>query len=380
MIHPLAALLPTAAALAAVLVARRGVSPRAAGSALVRRLRALYTLTALLLGLRLAGKGLEHGFFSVVEMMVAAWLPLAGLRLVEEMLRRHAPRPLKLLVLGGGLAFSLVALLLGALWSEAALLLLAGFQALATAGMIVLLLSARPCLSPGERQTADTFLLALLLTIPLAASDFQGLLPDLPLRGGAFAVLILVLATSRLARGDGAPLWLLADLALCLGGGAVAAAIAATILPTAASPDLWLAAAGGFLVAALALLVERFALIRLETTRLVRALARADGGRDGLLRAHPLLASAEIVDERLLDTYPTDAVRALAAARVVGENWGEGEARNAARDLLDATGATHLLRLSENPPRFLAVSAGGLAGPSLHDELTVAAMLIESRP
>lgn len=380
MIHPLAALLPTAAALAAVLVARRGVSPRAAGSALARRLRALYTLTALLLGLRLAGTALGHGFFSVVEMMVAAWLPLAGLRLVEEMLRRHAPRPLKLLVLGGGLAFSLVALVLGALWSEAALLLLAGFQALATAGMIVLLLSARPGLSPGERQTADTFLLALLLTIPLAASDFQGLLPDLPLRGGAFAVLILVLATSRLARGDGAPLWLLADLALCLGGGAVAAAIAATILPTAASPDLWLAAAGGFLVAALALLVERFALIRLETTRLVRALARADGGRDGLLRAHPLLSSAEIVDERLLDTYPTDAVRALAAARVVGENWGEGEARNAARDLLDATGATHLLRLSENPPRFLAVSAGGLAGPSLHDELTVAAMLIESRP
>jgi len=104
---------------------------------------------------------------------------------------------------------------------------------------------------------------------------------------------------------------------------------------------------------------------------------RPEDGVDGLLRSHPLLSSARIVDDGLLADYPADAIRALTRFRVIGGDLGNTEARDAARDLLDATAATHLLRLSADPPRFLAVSAGGLSGDSINDELTLTATLIE---
>ena len=44
-------------------------------------------------------------------------------------------------------------------------------------------------------------------------------------------------------------------------------------------------------------------------------------------------------------------------------------------DLLDATAATHLLRLSTSPPGFLAVSAGALAGDSIVAELDLVSRL-----
>lgn len=249
--------------------------------------------------------------------------------------------------------------------------------------MVILLFQSRGDLPLAERRTADTFLLALLLTIPLALTDFQALLPDAPVRGGAFAALILVLATSRLVRGDGSPVWLLADLAVCLGGAALAAA--AVSLSALLTPDtriVSIAAATGFLITALALLIERFSSLRLEEGSLIRALARstADGGVEGLLRSHPLLASARIIDATTLADYPPAAVKALARSRVIGDDLNDAEARDAARDLLAASAATHLLRLSADPPRFLAISAGGLAGPALADELAVTAMLIERQP
>jgi hypothetical protein len=65
------------------------------------------------------------------------------------------------------------------------------------------------------------------------------------------------------------------------------------------------------------------------------------------------------------------------AFRVVSASTGDAETRDAARDLLDAFAATHLVRLSRTPPRLLAVAAGSLTAPALDDELALAARLIE---
>ena len=56
-----------------------------------------------------------------------------------------------------------------------------------------------------------------------------------------------------------------------------------------------------------------------------------------------------MVEADMLAVYPPAEVDALLARRVVTRSGGD-----AARDLLDATAATHLLRLSNSPPRLLA--------------------------
>lgn len=374
--------LSTAVALAAVLVARHGVAPAADRSPVAARLRTLYTLIGTLLALRLLNGWLHSAVLTAALMLTAAWLPLAALLLVEQLRRRHAPRLIKLGTLGGALFFTAVALSVGIVWPRTALEGLAAFQAVVTLAMAALLLMSRSDVNRAEKRTSDTFLLALLLVVPLFLTDFPVLFPETPVRGGAFAALILVLATSGLIRGDGSPAWLIADIATCLAGAGLAT-IGAVLL-AAETPDQYtfvVPAAVGFMVACLTLLIERFARIRADSRRLIGAIARAplSDGVDGLLRSHPLLSSGRLVSAEMLADYPAGIVQTLARSHVISDDSGDDDAREAARDLLEATAATHLLRLSAEPPQFLAVSAGGLAGETLSDELAVAAMLIERR-
>ena len=111
---------------------------------------------------------------------------------------------------------------------------------------------------------------------------------------------------------------------------------------------------------------------------LIAALARApDRDTAALIAAHPLLASARVLGPSELAAYPAASIARLLEHAVVSASTGEREARDAARDLLDAHAATHLVRLSRDPPRLLAVAAGSLAAPALDDELALAARLIE---
>ena len=367
----------TGIALLAVLVARAGVARAAARSAVAARLRTLYTLLAALLALRLLAALVPDTAIAVPVMLVASWLPMAGLRLVEELRRRHAPRELKLVALGGALAFTAMALTVGIVWSTGALLALAAYQAAMLAAMAVLLASGASDLAPAERLTAATFLLALLFAIPLAASDFAALLPHATVRGGAFAVLILVLATSRLATRGGTPALLLRDLAACAAASGAIVLVAVAAVPHLSGDAAASLAAGGAALAALLLLVERFAADRAGPSGLIAALARAPGTDPAtIIAAHPLLATGRMVGDDELAGYPANSLAQLAEHRVISADIGDGDAKEAARDLLDAAAATHLLRISRTPPRFLAIAAGGLAAPALDDELAVAARLI----
>lgn len=363
----------TGIALVAVLIARVPAAEAAARSAVAGRLRSLYTLTAMLLALRLLTPVVAATPLVVTLMIVAAWLPFAALRLVEELCRRHARRVVKLLALGGGVAFSVVAVTLGVVWSAHALLALAAWQAAMLTLMIVQMARARHDLRRAERQTLDSFLLALLLTIPLALSDFTALLPDAPVRGGAIAVLVIVLGSSRLTDDRGTPLGLLADLAVALGAGGMVVLIAQAVMPEA----LQLAVAGSAL-AALLLLVERTRGRAAAGSGLTAALARVPGDDlANILSAHPLLEGAQLLEEDRLAAYPPSSIARLLDHRIVGADLADAETRDAARELLAATQATHLIRVSRAPPRLLAVAAGGLAGRGLDDELALAARLIE---
>ncbi|MFL9841685.1 hypothetical protein ABS767_11985 [Sphingomonas sp. ST-64] len=329
----------------------------------------LLGLLALLAARLLAWSG--NAIAAVPLLLIASWLPLLALRVAEQIVRRHAAVAVKWLMLGGGLLFTVITLIFGAAWSGRVLTALAAFQAVAIMCTVVHLLRARE-VSPGERHLAQVFAAALALAIPLTATDFQGI-AHLPVRGGAFAVLLLVLATSR-AVSDTASLGsLIIDLLVLSGAGAVIGGSAALVLGRSDPSQLWQIGAIGAATAAVALIAQRRGEARLilrARPSLARAIAALPERPDQatLLSAHPLLASGRMVEGDMLHAYSSAEIAAWLAQRVVTRSAGD-----AARDLLDATAATHLLRLSTSPPRFLAVSAGALAGDDIGAELDLVA-------
>ncbi len=372
----------TAIGLIAALLARVGVADAARGGGVAGHLARLMTLIALLLALRLFGLALPSPAVVAATMILAAWLPLFTLRLSEELVRRHAPRWLKLLALGGAGAFSLLAATFGLVWTGPAITALALFQAAVMVAILAHLARQRAAVSLAERRAADMLTLSFALGVPLLATDFVWAFPDLPFRGGPFAALIFVLACSRLAAGGTSrPLRLLGDLAVMAGAGGLAAlACRLAEAPPAVTPGLAAIAAAS---AALVLLAERFADPAPRAESLLVPVARSAPDEAAILAAHPLLAGGVPLDAGVLTDLPEDLLAALAARPVVTARSGaQGDDRlaGAAQELLGRYGASHLLRLSQNPPRFLAVSGGALNQERLTDELTIVARLLERTP
>jgi hypothetical protein len=371
----------TAIGLLAALVARAGVAEAARGRGVAGALARLLTLIALLLALRLAGLALPSPLIVAATMVVAAWLPLITLRLTEELVRRHAPRWLKLLALAGAGGFSLLAVTFGLVWTGPALIALALFQAAVVVAILLHLLRQRGTVSLAERRAADMLALAFALALPLLATDFAFAFPDLPFRGGPFAALVFVLACSRLAGTASRPLALLGDLALVAGAGGLTALGAGL---AAAPPALaWPLAATASAAAALVLLAERFADAPARGEGLLLPIARAAPDEAAILAAHPLLANAVPVTAEALADLPEDLVTALAARAVVtaARDPASETLTGAARELLARYGASHLLRLAPAPgPRFLAISGGALDEARLTQELTIVARLLERVP
>ncbi|MFM9863620.1 MAG: hypothetical protein ACKVRO_08435 [Micropepsaceae bacterium] len=369
-----------AVSLAALLIARHGLASLSTRSAVAARLRQLYAIVAALFALRLFAFYFGSSLVVVLTMIVAAWLPFVGLRLTEDLVRRHAPRLVKIGVLAGGIAFTVIAVTLGLVWSAQALLGLALFQALALATMVVHLMRHRSDIAPSERSTADTFLLLLVVTIPLALSDFQQLAPGLPVRGGAFAALLFALTTTRLAWGEGTRLGLAADILVILAAALIGGFAGTTMLSIPATAAIQLGALCGTL-AALALIVERGLREPARQSGIVAAVAALPGSADtsAILAAHPLLAGSRILGPVELAGYPPESLSRLRQFRVIREGLGDSDVRDAAADILAATASTHLVRLGAEPPSFLAVAAGGLAGAALDNELDLIARLLEKR-
>jgi hypothetical protein len=370
----------TAIGMLAALVARAGVAAAARSGGVAGHLRRLLTLIALLLALRLLNSALPSPVFVACTMVVAAWLPLATLRLAEELVRRHAARWLKLTALAGAGAFSVLAVTFGLVWTGPAVIALALFQAVVMAAVLLHLLAERGRVSLAERRAADMLALAFALAMPLLATDFERLFPGLPFRGGPFAALVFVLACSRLAGAASRPLRLLGDIAIAGGAGGIVA-LGAWLLAAPAPLALGLTAAASA-AAALALLAERFADPASRDDGLLRQVSRAAPEEAAILAAHPLLASGVPLTPAALADLPDDLVGALALQPVVCASGATGNATldGAARELLGRYGASHLLRLSQSPPRFLAVSGGALDADRLTGELTIIARLLERAP
>ena len=297
---------------------------------------------------------------------LASATPLVSLIVAEGLLRRHAPRGLKLALVSAPLVvFGTKLLPFVPILVPMALLLatvLGGFIAIA----VLLWNRGVDSLTVAENTTIRRVLIAVLLLAPLIVTDFRFFWPDIPVRLGALGALVLL----HVGLGVGTFHASLLDRLLIV---AVYAAVATlfTIGYVSISP-----AAGGFdqmmraeatAVAGL-LFAGLFAEsqgARSERMRSSLPLADATTPEDYLRRlsSHPLLGDARILPNSGLDQVDHPQFRALLrqhrTLRISAAPWGRAatdEGVERVLSLMMAHDATHLALITESPVRVLAVS------------------------
>ena len=368
------------------LICALGSMPQAAkASMLDQRLKGLYAWTALFLGARQLFWLWPSAFLVFVIMAAAAWMPLFILLLVEQLLRRHAPRHLKWSALGCGIVFTVVAMLAGADWPRPALTAFAGAMSLVL--LLTLLFIARNRrrdLSGAETRMADSVALALIVCVPASVSEFHGLWPQLPVALGMPGLLLFIVMSAALATGIGSPLRFLIDLAALALTAAAITLSTHWLSPALGEADLIRLATNVLCVSAVVLILYRLNESRrlsLRRRTVVDALAVLPDGADAdaLIAAHPLTAAGTVLDDRYLGLYGDDIRAALARQPVITRaTFSDTDTASAAQNLLDEHGATHLVRLGRAPLRLLALASGAIGDTrALEAELTLLSRLVE---
>lgn len=381
--------LVNAIAVAGLVCALVAVPQGPKASPLDKRLATLYVGLLIFLALRQAFWAFGLAWLVPPIMSAGAWLPLLVLLLVEELLRRHAPRALKWLTLAGGAGFTVAAFALGRRWPVEPLIAFAAFLALALLAVVFFIVrERRHDLTAAETRMADSVALALLLCVPLTLTEFRSLTPELPVTLGYMGILLFTVMTSALASGIGSPLRFGFDMLGLAVAGVVVAACARWLIPTLSLPDLVRLCVVVISVNAVILMVSRLNQARLlgrrrkSITATLAALSDP-AGEDAMIGAHPVTAGGRIVNEAGLALYGADTLAALAAHRVLSRaSRVDGDTASAVQNLLDEYGATHLVRLSPSPLRLLALASGSIGGADpIEAELALLSRLVEgTRP
>ncbi|HEV3052358.1 MAG TPA: hypothetical protein VGX50_18750 [Longimicrobium sp.] len=309
----------------------------------------------------------------------ATLLPLAMTLFVEGLLRRHLPRPAKLLAAGSSAFF--FAMNLGP--SSMRELLLFRVFAGVLVGMMALLgyfllARRRDTLSPAENRLVSGCLLAVLASLPMAASDFRLELGFPPQRWGAVGVLLFVYTLVHLARLPEHVGWRLRELGWLALQALLLSGMGAFLSPrpmTVWAHALPLAAAVVLLFAIWERLRNAGTVQRQE--RLLRWLARAPAGsRDALvrwLRHYPLTQQHLLLGPEELRAYEAESLSALfgrsrtcsgAHFRQIGPGAPRRaqEAAEQMADILERYEMTHACLLSTHPLHLLLVNLPEMGG------------------
>lgn len=279
------------------------------------------------------------------------------------------PAALKWIAGGGTAGFTVLALVLGAFWPVVLMAGIAGFQLLVL-GWLGALIVRRPAgdLAPAEGATLDSLAVVIAVALPLLGTDFRFLIPDLPVRLGALAILVFVVAAVRLVTTGGRPTALAADL-LVLTGGAALVTGGAAIAGVGDATGLVRIAAVAFSVGALLVCALRLGNVRREAGRqasLVSALAGLphDAPARDVLGRHPDLAAGHVVASGGFGLYDEAALaRILRAHPVTGSATPlDADDRQMIDDLLGVHAASHVVLCRDAPLQVLSVSMGALGG------------------
>lgn len=351
-------------------VAMLALFRRDARSPLTVRFVIALGVVALLFLVRSAAWVTGSSLLDDLSVIPAAAIPFGALIVTEGMLRRHAPRVIKLVVIIGAIVLGLGgALGLGHFDTPYAIALalfqLGGFAACA----VLLATRDRASLMASENRGIERMTIGAIIVLPFIVTDFAALMPDMPVRLGALGALLVVTAvliagSSAEARWHGVLLTMLR-----LGSSVLLGLAAAFVAPDADAAQIVrfcaVAVAG---VLTIGLMTDTLrAYLESRTPGMLSSVAVSSATtRDQLiaeLLRHPLFESALRLREDDLATYDPPLLRnRLATHRVLRRSdapWGHPPADPAVErlvSLLAAGNATHLVVLSSDPVDILVLA------------------------
>lgn len=360
----LANLFAAGGALAVASEARR-VDPH---GPLTWRVVALLRVVAALFLVRVPAWLTGNSALTAIEYVLASVTPLCSLIVAEGLLRRHAPNWLKVALVVTPVAFALALTMpLPDVLGHALLpvAVLGGYCAVSA----LLWLRDAGSLTAAENMTIRRLLLALAVLVPLMMTDFRLLWPYVHVRLGAVGALLvfyLALGSGNLhvpVRARVLTLGIFLVIATLLG-------IDSSAAGQDGSDELVRATATGFSGLVFAALFSEARGASLERSRPAAPIAAATtvDAFTERLAAHPLLGASRVLSDATLDDVRHPSfVNLLADTRVLRRSlrpWrrpptDDGVER--AVSLMTAYDATHLVLLTAEPLRVMAVQLPGIA-------------------
>jgi hypothetical protein len=369
---------------------------RAPRAPLTKRLLLMLGVVALLFFTRGVAWWTENVWLDRLSLIPGASIPLCALIVTEGILRRHAPRAVKIVAVAGavllglGGAFGLEghhATLYSILLS---LFQLAGFATCAW----LLAMRDRTTLLASENRSIGRLAVGALIVIPFIITDFHVLAPNIPVRLGALGALLAVTAVLIAGGGSETRRQGILMTALRLSSSALLGAAAACV-----SSDVDLAQIVRFCAIAISgvltigLMTDTLrAYFESQVPGVLNSVAVSGAQtRDQLiteLARHPLFESARRYRESELADYDPALLRDfLAIRRVVRRSeapWGlaaSDPAVERAMSLMKANNATHVIILSHQPVDVLVLAVPVIsADPATETALALVRRLLALTP
>jgi hypothetical protein len=368
---------------------------RDARSPLTRRLLLALGVIATLFFVRGAAWWSGNASLDRISLIPAALIPLGALIVTEGILRRHAPRQVKIVIVLGGIGLGLGGALGLERFATLYFVLLSLFQlaGFATCGWL-LAMRDRTTLMASENRSIGRLAVGALIVIPFIATDFQVLAPDIPVRLGALGALLVV--TAILIAGGGAETRRQALLmtALRLSSSALLGAVAAFVSPDVDGAQIMrfgaIAISG---VLTIGLMVDALrAYFESQVPGVLDSVAASPARtRDQLiaeLARHPIFESARRYRENELAAYDPPMLRDFLSTRRVLRRaeapWGltsSDPAVERAVSLMAANSATHLIILSHDPIDVIVLAVPVIsADPATETALALVRRLLALTP
>jgi hypothetical protein len=298
-----------------------------------------------------------------LSLVPAALIPLGALIVTEGILRRHAPRLVKMIALLGGIALGLGGAFGLERFATLYAIALSLFQLLGFATCAWLLAARdRASLMASENRSIGRLAVGTLVVIPFILTDFRTLFPDIPVRLGALGALLTV--TVMLIAGGGAETRRhgLSLMALRLVSSALLGIAAAFMAADVDAAQIMRFAAVGIAgVLTIGMMTDALrALFESQEPGVLNSIAASPAATRAQLLAelahHPIFESARRYRESELAAYDPPLLREFFAARRVLRRseapWGLAPSDPAAEravSLMTANSATHAIVLSHDP-------------------------------
>jgi hypothetical protein len=368
---------------------------RDAKGPLTRRLLLTLGVIATLFFVRGAAWWTGNALLDRISLIPAALVPLGALIVTEGVLRRHAPRLVKIAMVAGGIGLGLGGALGPQRFATLHALLLSSFQlaGFATCGWL-LAARDRSTLMASENRSINRLAVGAVIVIPFIITDFRVLAPDIPVRLGALGALLVV--TAILIAGGGAETRRQALLmtALRLVSAALLGAAAAAMSPDVDSAEVIrfcaITMAG---VLTIGLMVDALrAYFESQVHGVLDSVAASPARtRDQLiaeLARHPIFESARRAREPELATYDPARLRDFLSTRPVLRRadapWGlpaSDPAVERVASLMKANSATHLIVLSHDPIDVMMLAVPVIsADPATETALALVRQLLALTP